>query len=266
MVAETSPLPQSGIEAWDVTKMPPRDRALLLDKLLRVPVEVPCRDGHLKFLVHSRGSYKRAITLETKEPDTLRWIDRMLPGSVFWDIGANVGVYSLYAAQRGDLQVHAFEPGAVNYYILAANCELNSFDHVMKCYLLGFTDSTRLDTMEVSQFASAASFIMKRDKSKPHSTGHEQACLMFSVDDFIARFNPPIPNYIKIDVPGNKRQILQGATKLLARSELREVQVEAREYGKGLVILNFMKTFGFEIVHRNQRIDGRVAELVLGRH
>jgi len=37
----------------------------------------------------------------------------MHPGSVFWDIGANVGVLTLYAATRGDLRVWAFEPAAV---------------------------------------------------------------------------------------------------------------------------------------------------------
>ena len=55
----------------------------------------------------------------------MRWIDDMWPGSVFWDIGANVGVLTLYAAMRGDLDVWAFEPAAVNYYNLVANCELN---------------------------------------------------------------------------------------------------------------------------------------------
>ena len=39
----------------------------------------------------------RADTVLTKELDTIGWIDEFDEGSVFWDIGANVGVYSLYA-------------------------------------------------------------------------------------------------------------------------------------------------------------------------
>ena len=43
----------------------------------------------------------------SKEPDSLKWIDRMEPGSIFWDIGANIGTLTLYAARR-EVQ-HGFE-------------------------------------------------------------------------------------------------------------------------------------------------------------
>ena len=47
-----------------------------------------------------------------KEPETLDWIDTALvDGDVFLDVGANVGVYSLYAALRHPrLRVIAIEP------------------------------------------------------------------------------------------------------------------------------------------------------------
>ena len=54
----------------------------------------------------------------------------MEPGSVFFDIGANVGVLTLYAETRGDIEVWAFEPAAVNYYNLVANCELNQLERI----------------------------------------------------------------------------------------------------------------------------------------
>ena len=67
-------------------------------------------------------------------------VDRLnVPGSVFWDIGANIGVLTLYAAMRGDLKVWAFEPAAVNYYNLVANCELNGLERRVRCLQLGFT-------------------------------------------------------------------------------------------------------------------------------
>jgi FkbM family methyltransferase len=257
---------------WDFERMKPRARAFLSAKLATVPVEVPSREGHLRFLIINKGAFRRAITLHTKEPDSLRWIDRMAPGSVFWDIGANVGVLSLYAAQRGDLDVHAFEPGAVNYYLLTGNCEINGFSDVMSCYLLGFSNQTRVDHLEASQFAAAGSFILEGNKkadgtkkSKAHSVGRSQTCLLFTIDDFIEQFKVPFPNYIKIDVPGHKYQILQGAARALARPELREIQIELKEQGTSRVILEYLESFGFRIIQRNARPDGRVAELVLGR-
>jgi hypothetical protein len=106
--------------------LPAGQRADAADNLLSRPVVVDTPHGKIRFLNHSRRSFKRARTILTKEPDSLTWIDRMEPGSVFFDIGANVGVLTLYAATRGDIEVWAFEPAAVNYYNLVANCELTN--------------------------------------------------------------------------------------------------------------------------------------------
>ena len=56
----------------------------------------------------------RAETFLTKEPETLEWIDRMNDDSVLWDIGANVGIYSIYAAVSKRANVIAFEPSFFN--------------------------------------------------------------------------------------------------------------------------------------------------------
>ena len=93
----------------------------------------------------------------------------MQPGSVFWDIGANVGALTLYAAQRGDLEVWAFEPAAVNYYCLAANCELNGFEKRVRCLQLGFSDKIEIADLHVSQLMTALSFTFKESKkNKPN--------------------------------------------------------------------------------------------------
>jgi len=72
---------------------------------------------------------KRVEALEkvfaTKEPETLEWIDRIPEKSVLWDIGANVGLYSCYAAKARGCRVFAFEPSVFNLEILARNIFLN---------------------------------------------------------------------------------------------------------------------------------------------
>ena len=53
----------------------------------------------------------RAITAVSKEPDTIAWIDDFFAdGDIFFDVGANVGVFSLYAAKKKHSSVIAFEP------------------------------------------------------------------------------------------------------------------------------------------------------------
>ncbi|HEX2379922.1 MAG TPA: FkbM family methyltransferase [Methyloceanibacter sp.] len=114
-------------------QLPAEQRAGVVDDLLSYPVVVNTPHGPIRFLNHSRISCARARSILSKEPDSLTWIDSMHPGSVFWDIGANVGVLTLYAATRGDLRVWAFEPAAVNYYNLVANCELNGLERQVRC-------------------------------------------------------------------------------------------------------------------------------------
>ena len=40
----------------------------------------------------------RHRTFFSKEPETIEWIDKFEDNSVFYDIGSNIGIYSLYAS------------------------------------------------------------------------------------------------------------------------------------------------------------------------
>ena len=53
------------------------------------------------------------------------------PGAVVFDVGAQIGVFSLYAASRSpEIQVHSFEPMSDNFRMLEANRDLNSFSNI----------------------------------------------------------------------------------------------------------------------------------------
>lgn len=197
----------------------------------------------------------------SKEPDSLKWIDAMVPGSVFWDIGANVGVLTLYAATRGDLKVWAFEPAAVNYYNLVANCELNGLERRVRCLQLGFSDTSGIADLHVSQLMSARSFTFKESKKldpRRKSFPSTQAVQFCTVDEFIARYNAPHPNYIKIDVPGLTQEIFAGAQQTLAHPALRQIQVEAREHKGGRRIAELLAPLGFKLIGRGMRCDGQL--------
>jgi len=64
-------------------------------------------------------------TFSTKEPETLEWIDKIPQGSVIWDVGANIGLYTCYAAKARGCRVFAFEPSVFNLELLARNIFLN---------------------------------------------------------------------------------------------------------------------------------------------
>jgi FkbM family methyltransferase len=242
--------------------LPAEQRADAVDLLLSEPVVIDTPHGKIRFLNHSGVSYWRARTTTTKEPDSLKWIDAMVPGSVFWDIGANVGVLTLYAAMRGDLEVWAFEPAAVNYYNLVANCELNHLEKRVRCLQLGFSDCLGIANLHVSQLMSAHSFTFKEStkiKARNKIYPSLQAVQLCTIDDFIARYAARCPNYIKIDVPGLTQEIFAGAKHTLAQPELKEIQVEAREHGgSGRRISELLVPRGFKLASHGMRRKGQV--------
>src|SRR5262245_46805271 len=77
----------------------------------------------------------RARTLLEKEEGTVRWIrNSVQAGEVFYDIGANIGLYTLLAARRVGPQgmVYAFEPHVANVQSLLANVALNELSGCVK--------------------------------------------------------------------------------------------------------------------------------------
>jgi len=215
----------------------------LTQVLLSTTVTMETPRGKLSFVTLGRSGAGRGMTMLTKQPVTIDWIDRFEPGSVFWDVGANVGVYTLYAALRGDTRVVAFEPAAVNYFLLTANCEANGFDDRVQCLLAGLGSRNTLATLEVSQFAPADSFGFRNKEHRGYRG--RQAALIFSMDQLVEEHGLPCPRYIKIDVPGLLEDILAGAARTLQRPELREIHIEARDSSSsGRRILETLKRSG----------------------
>ena len=78
-------------------------------------------------------SYHEVRTILDKEPDTIEWIDNFSIDNndnfIFWDIGANIGLYSLYCASvhRNKSKIYAFEPSTSNLRVLSRNITDNNF-------------------------------------------------------------------------------------------------------------------------------------------
>jgi FkbM family methyltransferase len=217
--------------------------------LLEETFEVSTPRGPLSFVLLGRGTGIRARSLLTKQPATIQWIDSFRPNSVFWDVGANVGVYTLYAGLRGDMRVVAFEPAAVNYFLLAANCETNRLDAQVDGLLVGLGRGKSIRRLDVSQFSPAESFSFRE---RPDGARYSpQAAILLSMDQLVEEFGLACPNYIKIDVPGLTEEIIAGGLVTLAQQEVRELHIEMREHSKtGQRIVKTLAELGFAIAGR----------------
>ncbi len=93
--------------------------------------QVELRDGTRLQLRH--GTADKGVVKEIFLLDHYRFaLDRLKPGGVVVDVGAQIGVFSVYIARRGPhrLTVHSFEPMSANHRMLQRNLELNQLNHV----------------------------------------------------------------------------------------------------------------------------------------
>ena len=249
-----------------VRRLPLEPRAKVQGELARAltgdALRVDTPRGSLQFAVFGETSGFRAKGLLTKQRATIAWIDSFQPDSVFWDIGANIGSYTLYAALRPDMRVVAFEPAAVNYFILAANCELNGFGERVDCLLIGVGGGKSVGRLEISQFEPARSFSFRSKGRRP--PGSRQAALVLSMDQLLEEYGLPCPNYLKIDVPAMTGAIIDGAARTLRRPELRELHVEASEHSTGgRRVVEQLAEAGFGIAARH--VHGETVDLTFAR-
>lgn len=170
-------------------------RAALSKRLVPlVSAELPGA-GAIRFLCPSEMAVQRARTVTTREPDTIAWIDGFERGSVLWDIGANVGVYSLYAARVRDARVVAFEPAAANFFLLTHNIALNGLNaRIMPlCIPLGATTGLGVLSLSDGDFAAALHSFESRPSPAIEASGTDRGQIApgFSIDDFADRFAPP---------------------------------------------------------------------------
>ena len=194
--------------------------------------KTPILGGALKFYAPSPLLQDRATTVLTKEPDMIRWIDGFAKDAVLWDIGANVGVFSLYAAARTKCTVLSFEPSASNFFVLARNIQLNGLNGLVTAYCIALSGNTELGVLNLGSLAMGTAlnqFGKSGEKSRYLASEIDSVAhgmVGFTIDDFIARFAPLFPTHLKMDVDGLELQILQGAERTLSDRRLRSAMVE----------------------------------------
>ena len=187
----------------------------------------------------------------SKEPWTVRWIEQYLqPDEVLYDVGANVGAYTLVAAVAvPGARVVAFEPGAANFAALCANLELNAVGDRVIPVPLALGDrpgSAQLDGLGV---AGAS-------RSLNGAAGPERAMttLVDRLDDVVGRFELPAPDHLKLDVDGGELEVLAGGERLLAGEGVRSAMVELDQV-RGPEVTERLTALGFELVERSSGRD-----------
>jgi FkbM family methyltransferase len=191
----------------------------VIDEILRQNYKV--RHNSVNMLFHTPNwlNHYRAKTFSEKEPETLEWIDSVALNSVVWDIGANVGIYSIYLAKLKQCRVYAFEPSVFNLEFLTRNIFLNGLQYLITVVPLSLSNhvSENLFRMSSTQWGGALStFGENLDQlGNEFKEVFEYKTIGISMDQAVSFLNLPFPDHIKIDVDGIEHFILSGGSSVL---------------------------------------------------
>jgi len=195
------------------------------------PSMVAARDGvEAVYCTPNRQTAWRVETLFTKEPDTIAWIAGFAPGEILFDIGANVGMYSIWAAIAKKSIVYAFEPESQNFALLNRNIWVNGLGGQVTALPLAIADRVGLDKLYLSEFVAGGSchnFGEAVDfREQPLAAAFTQGSFAATLDHLLAQGWLPVPHHIKIDVDGIEPKVIAGARQTLANPRLKSLLIE----------------------------------------
>jgi FkbM family methyltransferase len=173
-------------------------------KLIPRGLAVPVWQGPLRGQKWIAGSHLHGCWLGSYEWETQKRIAaEVRSGEVFFDVGANVGFYSLLAALRvGAGRVYAFEPLPANLVFLRRHLALNRIRNVE---VLEMAISDQSGPMS---FASEATRAMGQLQA-----GGDLTVATSTLDTLLAEERILPPHGIKMDIEGGEFRALQGAAK-----------------------------------------------------
>jgi FkbM family methyltransferase len=217
--------------------------------------------GDLTFVCEDPHEVARAQSLYTKEPGTIAWLrDTLTPGDVVYDIGANIGCYSLVAARLvGPTgHVYAFEPHLLNAASLLRNIQAN-----------GLTDVITVVATPLGERSALLPF--HYTSLRPGSSGHQFGR---AVGETGVAFTPAVsvlaqgmrldelavrraPTVAKIDVDGLELQVLHGMLGCFGEL-LRSLQVEIHPADR-TPITRYLAARGYHPASRHYTQQGQKA-------
>lgn len=168
-----------------------------------------------------------------KDKEVRRYIEEKLSDDgIFFDIGANIGVFSIYAACiKNQVRVFSFEPEYSNLHLLKENIVYNNLENKVFPYSFAFSDKEGFSALHLQDVKpGTACHSESPDKETVVTeTGYEvkwsEGIMTTTIDRFCAA-NNIYPEVVKIDTDGNEVKILKGASSVIKNQSLRAIILE----------------------------------------
>lgn len=212
----------------------------------------PSRDAGVELSLFQTGTYEKG---------TLHLLEKFLnPGDCFVDVGANIGLMSIFASlQVGNTgKVIAFEAHPETYDLLKFNLELNKVSNAETCaFALGDENTTAFiyDNWDINR--GGASLVIRNEASAGHQV--EVRKLDEALPEDLS------PKVIKIDVEGFELQVLKGAKETIAKARpMLIVEFSAIRDNRydNFELIDYIESFGFYELYKLSGTKERKSELV----
>ena len=230
--------------------------------------QIKIQNSKIKLFTPNYITNHLADNFFTKEPETIEWIDKFdnANKNIFWDIGANVGLFSIYAAvKHTNLNIVSFEPSTSNLRILSRNISINNLEERIKInqfplsnvknkYLL-FKEDKFIEGVAMHTWGENYNFEGKTFNSK-----NKYKIFGTSINYLLDNKILDVPNYIKIDVDGIEHLILEGASSYLKNIKIKSLSIELNENfeKQTKTVFKIMKENDFYLKHKkkNEEYEG----------
>lgn len=226
-------------------------------KLVPASTPLPVLSGPLAGQRWISTAASHGCWLGTYERDLQNLLARTVrPGDVVWDIGANVGFFTLLAAKLTGAQgrVVAIEPLARNLDLLRQHLALNQVGNVT------IIAQAVADAAGTALFATGASPSMGRLDA---TAGLEVT--VTTIDTLVASGNAPAPRIIKMDIEGAESRALAGARHTLEQHRP-VLLLSTHGWAQHEACISMLGQFGYELtLRRDGAADGQYELVALPR-
>ena len=196
----------------------------------------------------------RHKTFFTKEPETLTWMDSFEENAVFYDIGANVGLYSIYAAIKKDVQVFCFEPSFFNLEFLARNIFINQLTDRISIFPVALNDKVSISNFQLTstEWGGALSTFEKGfdDSGNKIQSKFIYNTIGFDLDHLVEVTKIPFPDYVKIDVDGLEHFIIGGSQNVIKKAKSVLIEINDNFEEQRSTSEKYMTDLGFKLVQK----------------
>jgi FkbM family methyltransferase len=211
------------------------------------------------FFIPNNTTEWRVKSFFTKEPETLDWIDSFKKKKIiFWDIGANIGLYSIYAAlKHNNIEIVSFEPSTSNLRVLSRNISINNLENKIKIFTNPLSNkNSKFLIMKEAEFIEGGALNCFGEnfnfEGKKISSTMNYKILGNTINNLLKSKILRVPNYIKLDVDGIEHLILEGGDKYLKNKNIKGLCIEINENFKTQYtkVISILKKNNFKILHK----------------